>query len=110
MKTNTDKTIITMAIVKVDDEYQGRYYIDGKLDENKTVYEDDKLQCRLTLEATFYKLSLIINNSIESYDESEVFEDYQFGLGELLASVVQIRHPQSWEIQAYSSLIPKCWR
>ena len=101
MKTNTDKTIITMAIIKIEDEYQGLYYIDGKLDENKTVYEDEELECWFTVEATFYKLYDLILKNIENSDEN---------IGKLFDSVTKTRHPKSWEIQAYSSLIPKSWK
>ena len=70
MKTNTDKTIITMAIIKIEDESQGLYYIDGKLDENKTVYEDEELECWFTVEATFYKLYDLILKNKENSEEN----------------------------------------
>ena len=53
MKTKQDyplsgKTIITMSILKIEDEYEGIYYIEGKQDENKTVYEDSLQACKDT--------------------------------------------------------------
>jgi hypothetical protein len=66
----------------------------------------------MTLEATFHKLSLLINKTIERLyviDENEEMLDF-FGLDNLINSVEKTVQPNSWEIQAYDRLIPNAWK
>ena len=135
MKTKQDyplsgKTIITMSILKIEDEYEGRYYIDGKQDENKTVYEDSLQACKDTLQVTFIKLLVSIVKhrakmehdsggiqSIEHLENYDLIEDNireDLNLLEDSLDFIQIfllkkNLPNEWEIETFTRFIPKFW-
>ena len=113
MKTKQDyplsgKTIITMSILKIDGEYQGRYYIDGKQDENKTVYEDSLQACKDTLQVTFLKLyDLIEDNIKENLNLPENSSDF------IQKTFIEFDYKtplsNEWEIETFTRFIPKFW-
>ena len=102
------KTIITMSILKIDGEYEGRYYIDGKQDEYKTVYEDSLQACKDTLHVTFLKLHDLIEYNIRE-DLNLSKDSSDFIQKTFIKFDYKIPPSNEWEIETFTRFIPKFW-